>query len=95
MMRAVSAGGVPLGAQVGALLTWNTLGAVAGTLVTGFLLMPLCGLRNAFGVLALVLGLVALLIALRRGWRTGLRARSGAAALRSACSSLAAKLAKM
>src|SRR5208337_2104063 len=55
MMRAVSAAGVPLGARVGALLTWNTLGAVAGTLVTGFLLMPYCGLRNAFGVLALVL----------------------------------------
>ncbi len=72
MMRAVSAGGVRLGAQVGRLLTWNTLGAVGGTLVTGFLLMPGCGLRNAFGVLALVLAGVALLLALRRGWIAGI-----------------------
>jgi predicted membrane-bound spermidine synthase len=74
MMRAEAAAGGPLGAQVGGLLTWNTLGAVAGTLTTGFLLMPLCGLRNAFGVLALVLGLVALVVALRRGWGTGIAA---------------------
>ncbi len=72
MMRAVSTAGGPLGVRVGILLTWNTLGAVVGTLVTGFLLMPFCGLRNAFGVLALLLGLVALAIALRRRWRTGL-----------------------
>ena len=72
MMRAVSAGGAPLGARVGALLTWNTLGAVGGTLITGFLLMPFCGLRNAFGVLALVLALVALFLALRGGWLTGI-----------------------
>jgi spermidine synthase len=71
MMRAMSAAGVPLGARVGALLTWNTLGAVAGTLITGFLLMPFCGLRNAFGVLALVLGLAAMGIALQRRWPTG------------------------
>ena len=81
MMRAVSAGGVPLGARVGALLTWNTLGAVGGTLVTGFLLMPLCGLRNAFGVLALVLVAVALLLALRRGWLIGIAGTVGISAL--------------
>ncbi len=72
MMRAVSAAGVPLGARVGALLTWNTLGAVAGTLITGFGLMPYCGLRNAFGVLAMVLALVALILAARRFWFTGI-----------------------
>ncbi len=72
MMRAVSAAGVPLGARVGALLTWNTLGAVAGTLITGFGLMPYCGLRNAFGVLAMVLALVALILAARRIWFTGI-----------------------
>ena len=72
MMRAVSAAGAPLGARVGALLTWNTLGAVVGSLLTGFVLMPFFGLRNAFGILALVLGLVALLVAVRRGWRTGI-----------------------
>lgn len=80
MMRAVSAQGGPLGAQVGRLLTWNTLGAVAGTLLTGFVLMPLCGLRNAFGVLALLLGLAALFIVLRRSWRTGLAITFGTCA---------------
>ncbi len=77
MMRAVSAGGTPLGSRVGALLTWNTLGAVGGTLMTGFLLMPFCGLRNAFGVLALVLALVALLLALRQGWLPGIMGTTG------------------
>lgn len=72
MMRAVSAAGATLGARVGALLTWNTLGCVFGTLFTGFVLMPWLGLRNAFGVLALVLGLVALAVALRRRWRAGI-----------------------
>jgi spermidine synthase len=71
MMRAVSTGVASLGARVGALLTWNTLGAVAGTLVTGFILMPNLGLRNAFGVLALVLAATAMLIALKRGWLAG------------------------
>ncbi len=73
MMRAVSAVGVPLGARVGALLTWNTLGAVVGTLITGFGLMPWLGLRDSFGTLALILGLVALMIALRRRWRNGVK----------------------
>ncbi len=72
MIRTVAAAGAPLGARVGALLTWNTLGAVAGTLLTGFGLMPSLGLRNAFGTLALVLGLMALFIALRRSWWTGI-----------------------
>ncbi|MGA3142633.1 MAG: fused MFS/spermidine synthase [Verrucomicrobiota bacterium] len=72
MIRAVSAEGLPLGARVGALLTWNTLGAVAGTLLTGFVLMPEVGLRNAFGVLALILGLAALIIAGHRRWRMGM-----------------------
>ncbi len=47
--------GPELGRGVGRLLTWNTIGAVAGTLVTGFVLMPQLGLRGAF--LALALGL--------------------------------------
>jgi spermidine synthase len=72
MIRAVSNEGAPLGARVGALLTWNTLGAVVGTLFTGFVLMPRVGLRSAFGVLALALALAALIVAWRRGWRPGM-----------------------
>jgi spermidine synthase len=58
-----------LGSHVGRLLKWNTLGAVVGVIVTGFITMPSAGLRNAFGVLALVLCLAAGFIA----WRTQLR----------------------
>jgi spermidine synthase len=77
IIRAISHEDTPLGAKVGTLLTWNTLGAVMGTLITGFVLMPLVGLRNAFGVLALVLALVALIIAVRRGWFTGVAGAMG------------------
>ncbi len=75
MMRAVSRRSPALGLQVGALLTWNTLGAVVGTLLTGFVLMPLVGLRNAFGVLALVLTLAAMVFAWRCRWRHRRRRR--------------------
>ena len=71
MIRAVSAADSTLGTKVGSLLTWNTLGAVGGTLLTGFFLMPQAGLRNAFAVLALVLGLAALVIAWQRRWGRG------------------------
>lgn len=53
-----------LGRQVGRLLTWNTLGAVAGTLLTGFVLMPQAGLRGSFGLLAGGLAVAALWL----GW---------------------------
>ncbi len=81
MIRAVSHGDKPLGEKVGLLLTWNTLGAVGGTLLTGFFLMPLAGLRNAFGVLALVLAAMALLVALRRSWKPGITGATGACLL--------------
>lgn len=71
MIRAESTTGESFGKQVGALLTWNTLGAVGGTLLTGFWIMPALGLRNAFGLLALVLGAVALIVAWSRRWRIG------------------------
>jgi hypothetical protein len=72
MIRTVAGTAGLLGEKVGALLTWNTLGCVVGTLLTGFVLMPLAGLRNAFGVLALALVLVALLFAWRRRLRFAL-----------------------
>jgi spermidine synthase len=68
MMRAMSEGSAHLGARVGALLTWNTLGAVVGTLFAGFVLMPEVGLRNAFVILAIALALTALATAWRQGW---------------------------
>jgi spermidine synthase len=66
MIRAISHEDSPLGSKVGILLTWNTLGAVIGVLLTGFVVMPWVGLRNAFGVLTLVLALGALILALQR-----------------------------
>lgn len=81
MIRAVSQEGAPLGEKVGTLLTWNTLGAVFGTLITGFVLMPLVGLRNAFGALSLVLVSMALILAWRRRWIVGIAGTIGIFAL--------------
>lgn len=66
-----------LGQAVGRLLTWNTLGAVTGVLLTGFLLMPKAGLRGAIGTLALALCALALLTAWRRGVRWGIPLSGG------------------
>jgi len=55
-----------LGARIGRLLTWNTTGAVVGVLVTGFVLMPKLGLRNAFAILAFGLCATALVYATLR-----------------------------
>lgn len=63
-IRGVSETSDLLGDRVGRLLTWNTLGAVAGVLVTGFVLMPGVGLRGSFIVLALTLSVAAMLAAL-------------------------------
>src|ERR1051326_766438 len=62
-IRALGAQSRALGDQVGRLLTWNTVGAVAGVLLTGFGLMPHIGLRGAFYVLVICLCLGAFLIA--------------------------------
>ncbi len=74
MIRAVSEQVSTLGEHVGRLLTWNTFGAVVGVLLTGFVLMPSAGLRNAFGILAAALCLAALLTAWRRRWPAALGA---------------------
>jgi spermidine synthase len=59
-IRSVSGSNSGLGQRVGRLLTWNTIGAVAGVLVTGFVLMPVIGLRGALLTLAILLSVVAL-----------------------------------
>ena len=51
-----------VGLKVGSIAALNTLGAIAGTLITGFLLIPWLGLRNtaiALSGLSLVIGMVA------------------------------------
>ena len=53
-----------LGDRVGRLLTWNTLGAVAGSLLTGFVLMPTIGLRGSFTALASALVFAAVVVAI-------------------------------
>ncbi len=65
LIRSASEHSEKLGKQVGRLLTWNTIGAVLGVLLTGFVIMPQLGLRNAF--LFLALGLVA--TGLLASWR--------------------------
>ena len=62
-IRVVSRTSDLLGDRVGRLLTWNTLGAVGGVLLTGFVLMPGIGLRGSFAALALVLSVAAMFVA--------------------------------
>jgi predicted membrane-bound spermidine synthase len=70
-----------LGERVGRLLTWNTLGAVVGVLLTGFVLMPQLGLRGSFAALGLLLAAAALIIAWVTSRRTALVFAGSAAAL--------------
>lgn len=77
LIRGVSGHGARLGEQVGRLLTWNTVGAVGGVLVTGFLIMPRLGLRNAFLFLALGLA-IAGMVASRQAQLSRLMKCSGA-----------------
>lgn len=79
-IRIVSPASNELGRRVGTLLTWNTLGGVAGSLVAGFGLMPAVGLRGAF----IVLALVALAGAAVTAWVVRQRWALAAAALVSA-----------
>ena len=71
LIRAASNQTETLGEQVGRLLTWNTVGAVTGVLLTGFVIMPQAGVRNAFLILALGLAAVSFALAFRSDWRFG------------------------
>jgi spermidine synthase len=65
-IRLSTSANTSLGDRVGRLLTANTIGAVAGVLLTGFMLMPLLGLRSALATLAILLFALAGVIAFQR-----------------------------
>jgi spermidine synthase len=66
-----------LGQDVGRLYAWNTIGSIAGSFASGFLMIPLVGLNASLLLLGLLYGLLAALVVRR----TGLRVVSGAVAL--------------
>ena len=62
------------GRDVGAVVALNTMGGIAGTLLTGFVLVPLFGLVRTLGVLAISGAALGLFAALRRqSGRHGMR----------------------
>ena len=64
LVRGVTRNPVQLGLRVSQLYWVNTFGALAGTLISGFVLLPALGLRLTVGV-AVALNIIAGLIALR------------------------------
>lgn len=64
-IRLISAHSPQLGRQVGRLLTWNTLGAVTGSIVAGFLMMPVLGLHGSLIAVAILLALTAVVLTWR------------------------------
>ncbi|WP_420872154.1 fused MFS/spermidine synthase [Achromobacter anxifer] len=76
----IAVGDKQVGREAGAVLACNTLGGIAGTLLTGFLLLPALGLVRTLGVLAAVAAAVGAVAAWRgrtdgraaTGWATGL-----------------------
>ena len=73
-IQVLSETGAALGNRVGRLLTWNTLGAVVGVIVTGFVLMPMLGLRGSLGLLASLLAAIGGVVA----WTEGQKKLAGA-----------------
>jgi spermidine synthase len=71
-----------VGRDVGAVVAFNTLGGIAGSLVTGFVLVPALGLVRTLAVLALAAAAIGLTSALRGPvWRPGRWAIAGIASL--------------
>ncbi|MBC8002312.1 MAG: fused MFS/spermidine synthase, partial [Opitutaceae bacterium] len=66
-IQVLSDSGAALGNRVGRLLTWNTLGAVVGVILTGFVLMPVLGLRGSLGLLASLLAGIGVAVAWTEG----------------------------
>lgn len=73
----IAVGDTQVGREVGAVLAWNTLGGIAGTLLTGFVLLPALGLVRSLGLLAAMAALVGAAAAWRG--RSGGTATSGIA----------------
>ncbi|HSH94324.1 MAG TPA: fused MFS/spermidine synthase [Roseimicrobium sp.] len=72
-IRSAGAGADDLPALIGRLLTWNTVGCVTGVLLTGFVLMPLLGLRAALLFLALILCSITCVASLKWKRRGGVK----------------------
>ncbi len=70
-VRAAGRGAGSLGSDVGAVYFANTVGAVVGSLATGFALIPLLGTQNSLLAVGAANGLVAAAFAIesRRRWR--------------------------
>lgn len=62
-----------VGRDVGSVVAFNTIGGIAGALVTGFLLIPAFGLIRTLAILALTASAIGVMASLRGGsaWRPG------------------------
>lgn len=72
LISLIGAGGSEIGAQVGRTYAWNTLGAVSGALLGGFVLLPglsITGSWRAATVVALAISVVALVLRVTGGFR--------------------------
>lgn len=63
VMRIV-ASSAKAGSDTGSVIAWNTAGGIAGTMIAGFVLVPMLGLERSLGVLAVgscIVGVVAVM----------------------------------
>jgi spermidine synthase len=74
LSAAVSAPGRPNGTRIGLIYAVNTLGAMAGALLCGLVLIPAIGIRSSF-LVAAVLNVTVGAIAMWKGWRPHAQAR--------------------
>ncbi|MGB6193171.1 MAG: fused MFS/spermidine synthase, partial [Terracidiphilus sp.] len=57
----IAVGSPRVGKEVGAILAWNTAGGIVGSLLTGFLLIPVLGVVRTLGVLAVLSAAIGVL----------------------------------
>jgi spermidine synthase len=57
------------GRDVGRVYAWNTVGSIAGSLLTGFVLIPWLGTQVSLGLLVFGNALLALAVGVKTGWR--------------------------